>query len=52
MNILDKDAQDLLFNNARTYSHWTDAGVEDDVLKQIYEYSDKRYYNFSNRIIM
>lgn len=33
---LDQDALNLLFQNARTFSHWTDEAVSDDQLRQIY----------------
>lgn len=34
---LDKAALDLLFNDARTYSHWRDEPVADDTLRRLYE---------------
>ncbi len=34
---LEQAALDLLFNDARTYSHWRDEQVTDNTLRQLYE---------------
>ena len=35
--MLGDECLDVLFRNARTYSHWLDRPVSDDTLRQIYE---------------
>ena len=34
---LDQAGLDLLFNDARTHSHWKDEPVSDDTLRNLYE---------------
>jgi len=34
---LDQNGLDLLFQKARTFSHWVDKGVDDELLHELYE---------------
>ncbi len=37
MTTANQEALDILFNNARSHSHWLDKPVSDDLLKQAYD---------------
>jgi len=37
MTVLDDGALDVLFREARTFNHWQDRAVPDDLLRQVYD---------------